>query len=57
MRNEFTAVIERGGEWFVAWSPEIQGAIGQGRTLEPAQLPATVASGVRTFANTLFFSG
>jgi predicted RNase H-like HicB family nuclease len=34
MQNEFTAVIERDGEWFVAWSPEIPGANGQGRTLE-----------------------
>jgi predicted RNase H-like HicB family nuclease len=33
MRNEFTAVIERDGEWFVAWSPEIPGANGQGRTI------------------------
>jgi predicted RNase H-like HicB family nuclease len=31
MRNEFTAVIERDGDWFVAWSPEIPGANGQGR--------------------------
>ena len=34
MRNEFTAVIERDGDWFIAWSPEIPGANGQGRTLE-----------------------
>ena len=34
MRNEFTAVIERDGDWFVAWSPEIPGANGQGRTIE-----------------------
>ena len=34
MRNEFTAVIERDGGWFVGWSPEIPGANGQGRTLE-----------------------
>jgi predicted RNase H-like HicB family nuclease len=34
MRNEFTAVIERDGEWYVAWSPEIPGANGQGRTME-----------------------
>jgi predicted RNase H-like HicB family nuclease len=34
MRNEFTAVIEQDGDWFVAWSPEIPGANGQGRTLE-----------------------
>ena len=34
MRNEFTAVIERDNEWFVAWSPEIPGANGQGRNVE-----------------------
>jgi predicted RNase H-like HicB family nuclease len=34
MRNEFTAVIERDNEWFVAWSPEIPGANGQGRSVE-----------------------
>ncbi len=34
MRNEFTAVIERDGDWFVAWSPEIPGANGQGRTVD-----------------------
>ena len=34
MRNEFTAVIERDGEWFVDWSPEIPGANGQGHSLE-----------------------
>jgi len=33
MRNEFTAVIERDGEWFVAWSPEIPGANGQGHSV------------------------
>jgi predicted RNase H-like HicB family nuclease len=32
MRNEFTAIIERDGEWFVACCPEIPGANGQGRT-------------------------
>lgn len=34
MRNEFTVVIERDGEWYVAWSPEIPGANGQGRSVE-----------------------
>ena len=34
MRNEFTAVIERDGEWFIAYCPEIPGANGQGLTLE-----------------------
>jgi predicted RNase H-like HicB family nuclease len=32
MRNEFTAVIEQDGEWFIAYCPEIPGANGQGRT-------------------------
>ncbi len=36
MRNEFTAVIERDGEWMIAYSPEIPGANGQGRTKEEA---------------------
>jgi predicted RNase H-like HicB family nuclease len=34
MRNEFTAVIERDGDWYIAYSPEIPGANGQGRTIE-----------------------
>jgi predicted RNase H-like HicB family nuclease len=34
LRNEFTAVIEQDGEWFICWSPEIPGANGQGRTVE-----------------------
>ena len=34
MHNEFTAVIERDGEWFIAYCPEIPGANGQGETLE-----------------------
>ena len=34
MHNEFTAVIERDGEWFVAWCPEIPEANGQGKTIE-----------------------
>jgi predicted RNase H-like HicB family nuclease len=34
MRNEFTAVMERDGEWFITWSPEIPGADRQGRTVE-----------------------
>ena len=34
MRNEFTAIIERDGDWFIAHSPEVPGANGQGRTVE-----------------------
>ena len=32
MHNEFTAIVERDGRWFVAYCPEIPGANGQGRT-------------------------
>ena len=32
MRNEFTAVVERDGKWFIAYCPEIPGANGQGTT-------------------------
>lgn len=32
MHNEFTAIVERDGEWLVAYCPEIPGANGQGRT-------------------------
>jgi len=37
MRNEFTAIIERDGDWHVAYCPEIPGANGQGRTKEEAR--------------------
>jgi len=36
MTNEFTAVVERDAEWFIAYSPEIPGANGQGKTKEEA---------------------
>jgi predicted RNase H-like HicB family nuclease len=44
MHNEFTAVIEKDGEWFVGWSPEIPGANGQGRTIEECR--ASLASAI-----------
>lgn len=34
MRNEFTAIIERDGEWFIGYCPEIPGANGQGHSVE-----------------------
>jgi predicted RNase H-like HicB family nuclease len=37
MRNEFTASIERDGNWFIAYSPVVPGANGQGRTKEEAR--------------------
>lgn len=32
MRNEFTAIIEKDGDWFISYCPEIPGANGQGKT-------------------------
>ena len=32
MRNEFTAIVERQGKWFISYCPEIPGANGQGKT-------------------------
>jgi predicted RNase H-like HicB family nuclease len=37
MHNEFTAIIERDGDWFIAFCPEVPGANGQGRTREEAR--------------------
>jgi predicted RNase H-like HicB family nuclease len=34
MHNEFTAVIEHDGEWYIAYCPEVPGANGQGRTVD-----------------------
>ncbi len=34
MHNEFTAIVEKDGKWFIAYCPEIPGANGQGRTKE-----------------------
>lgn len=34
MRNEFTAVFERDGEWYIGYCPEIPGANGQGKTVD-----------------------
>lgn len=34
MYNEFTAIIERDEDWYIAYCPEIPGANGQGKTKE-----------------------
>ena len=45
MHNEFTAIIERDGDWYIAYCPEIAGANGQGHTLEECRhsLAAAIA--------------
>jgi predicted RNase H-like HicB family nuclease len=34
MHNEFTAIIEKDREWYIAYCPEVPGANGQGKTIE-----------------------
>lgn len=34
MTNNFTAVFEKDGKWYIGYCPEIPGANGQGRTLK-----------------------
>lgn len=45
MKNEFTAVIERDGVWYIGYCPEIPGANGQGHSLAECRdnLAAAVA--------------
>ena len=45
MRNEFTAVVERDEQWFIAYCPEVPGANGQGMTKAAAieSLSAAIA--------------
>jgi predicted RNase H-like HicB family nuclease len=37
MKHEFTAIIERDGEWYIAYCPEVPGANGQGKTKDEAR--------------------
>ena len=37
MANQFTAVFERDGEWYIGYCPEIPGANGQGKTKDEAR--------------------
>ncbi|MBF0466602.1 MAG: type II toxin-antitoxin system HicB family antitoxin [Nitrospirae bacterium] len=34
MRNEFSAIIEKDGKWYIGYCPEVPGANGQGKTIE-----------------------
>jgi|SRR6185503_6785348 predicted RNase H-like HicB family nuclease len=44
MKNEFTAIIERDGDWYIAYCPEIPGADCQGGTKDEA--PQNLAEGI-----------
>jgi predicted RNase H-like HicB family nuclease len=37
MRSDFTSIVEQDDEWFIAYSPEIPGANGQGRSPSDAR--------------------
>jgi len=37
VKNEFTAIIEQDGDWYIAYCPEIPGANGQGHTRDEAR--------------------
>lgn len=43
MHNEFMAIIERDGDWFIAYCPEVPGANGQGRTKNEARTSLAAA--------------
>jgi predicted RNase H-like HicB family nuclease len=34
VHNEFTAIIEKDGDWYIAYCPELPGANGQGKSIE-----------------------
>jgi predicted RNase H-like HicB family nuclease len=34
MRNEFTAIVERDGPWYISYCAEVPGANGQGKSRE-----------------------
>ena len=46
MKHEFTAIIERDGDWYIAYCPEIPGANGQGRTRDEARTSLSEAIGL-----------
>lgn len=46
MKNEFTDIIERDGEWYIAFCPEIPEANGQGKTKDEARESLAEAIGL-----------
>ena len=43
MHNEFTAIIEKDGDWYISYCPEVPGANGQGKTIEESKLSLAAA--------------
>ncbi len=49
MHNEFTALIEKDGDWYIAYCPEVPGANGQGKTIEECK--ANLAEAISLIIN------
>ena len=45
MTGEFTAIVERDGDWYIAYCAEIPGVNGQGRT--KAEAKASLAKAIK----------
>jgi predicted RNase H-like HicB family nuclease len=43
MHNEFTAIIEKDEDWYIAYCPEVPGANGQGKTIEECKASLSAA--------------
>ncbi|MDP3283118.1 MAG: type II toxin-antitoxin system HicB family antitoxin [Desulfobacterales bacterium] len=43
MHNEFTAIIEKDENWYIAYCPEFPGANGQGATIEECKASLAAA--------------
>ncbi len=46
MHNEFTAIVEKDGDWFIAYCAEVPGANGQGKTKEKCLVNLSEAIGL-----------
>jgi predicted RNase H-like HicB family nuclease len=44
VHNEFTAIIEKDGDWYISYCSEVAGANGQGKTIEKCK--ASLASAI-----------
>ncbi|RJR32625.1 MAG: type II toxin-antitoxin system HicB family antitoxin [Deltaproteobacteria bacterium] len=43
MYNEFTAIIEKDDDWYIAYCPEVPGANGQGKTIDECKASLAAA--------------
>jgi predicted RNase H-like HicB family nuclease len=50
MKDEFTAIIEHNGDWYIAYCPESPGANGQARTKDDAR--ENLAEAIEQFLRT-----